>query len=49
MFKHLTYHGIRLFKANYTEKYDDWLAAKGINNEAEAEDSNAPPWKDTKK
>lgn len=47
MLKRLNCHGIRLFKANYTEKNDDWLATEETNNATEAENLKAPPWKDT--
>ena len=46
MFKHLTFHGIRLFKASCTETYDDWLATEGINNETEASNLKAASRKD---
>ena len=33
----------KTFKAHYTEKYDDWLAAEGIHKETEAGNLKAPP------
>ena len=35
----------KTFKANCTEKYDDWLATEGTNNETEAGNLKAPPRK----
>ena len=34
------------FKANCTEKYDDWLATDGINNEMKGGNVKAPAWKE---
>ena len=36
----------KTFKTNCTEKYDDWLAMEGINNETEAGNLKAPPGKE---
>ena len=35
----------KTFKPNRSEKYDDWLAKKGINNEMEAGNLKVPPRK----
>ena len=48
MFKRLTFHRI-ILEANCEEKFDDWLATEGINNEMEANNLKAPSQKEITK
>ena len=45
MFKRLTFHWNKTFKANCTGKCNDWLAKERIINETEVSKLKAPPRK----